>query len=492
MNSIRRHFPTLLWLFVTVMFLVGPIAVGRMGAYMRYVGDDYCFSSALKSDGFFRGQISSFQMVQRFAGDRYSLTLLSFTTELLGPQGNSAAVAVMVVFWLAGLYLVVFQLLHFLGKEHTWKPSMAASSAVTFFILLTYSDLFSAMYWVSALYAYFAPMVTIIWLSAAILMLLRARKIEAWKLLALFAITWIFGAFSEIGTVVQIAWLFIMALAIWKIKGSRFWSRDYKVLFVPLLATVIALITMMMSPYLRGFLLSSGPIINIGALALEVLRESAKYNLSPGHSFRTPFIVEVIILGAMGVLLIRRRKASVSLSFASFITMLLAIFMAGWLLVAAAFFPSYLGLQSYPSPRALMPAHIIRQLEYAFASIATGMYLGTLVNNRRRAYSVATALASITIIAASLYPLRTYPHLLEREPFMKKWSLLWDQRDEQIRKAVQRGEASIRVMELDHPIPGLAELGPNPNAAYNQCAQEYYGIPEINANLPGWDTFKFP
>jgi hypothetical protein len=75
---------------------------------------------------------------------------------------------------------------------------------------------------------------------------------------------------------------------------------------------------------------------------------------------------------------------------------------------------------------------------------------------------------------------------------MKKWSLLWDQRDEQIRKAAQRGESSIEVIALDHPIPGLAELGANPNVAYNQCAEEYYGIPEISANLPGWDTFEFP
>ena len=47
-------------------------------------------------------------------------------------------------------------------------------------------------------------------------------------------------------------------------------------------------------------------------------------------------------------------------------------------------------------------------------------------------------------------------------------------------------------MVLDHPIPWVAELGPDPAAAYNLCAQEYYGIPAIIADLPGWDSYDPP
>jgi len=335
-------------------------------------------------------------------------------------------------------------------------------------------------------------MVAIMWLSAAILSLLRARMAKTWKLLALFAVTWLFGAFSEVGTVVQITWLLLMTLIIWRIDGSRSWMWDRKVLLAPLLATMLALLTIMLSPYGKGFLFSSGPSVDVGELAWEILKESANYNLSPGSEFRTPFIVEVLILGAMGFLLTYRLKASVNLPYPSFVLILLAIFVVGWLLVAVAFFPSYLVLNSYPSPRALMPAHIIRQLEYAFASLAMGWFIGTLVHNRRRLFSTAVVFASLGIFAASLYPLRGYPYLVEREPFMQKWSVLWDQRDEQIRKAAESGESRVEVMVLDHPIPNLAELGANPNSAYNQCAEEYYGIPEIIADLPGWDAYEIP
>jgi hypothetical protein len=255
---------------------------------------------------------------------------------------------------------------------------------------------------------------------------------------------------------------------------------------------MLALATMLLSPYGKGFLGSSGPSIDVGGLVWEILRESVIYNLSPSSEFRTPFIVEVLILGALGFLLAPRLKASGRLSYQAFIILLLAIFVAGWVLVAVAIFPSYMVLKSYPSPRALMPAHIIRQLEYAFASLAMGWFVGMLIHKRRRIYSRAVILASIGLLIVSLYPIRGYPYLLEKEPFMKKWSVLWDQRDRQIRKAVENGESSVEVMVLDHPIPNLAELGADPNSAYNQCAEEYYGIPVINADLPGWDDFELP
>ena len=431
-------------------------------------------------------------MVQRFNGDRYSLTLISFTTELFGPKGNAAAVAVMLVLLLGGLAMATYQIMKMMGFEHAREPSLAISSIITFFILLTYPDLFSALYWVSAMYSYFAAMVTVVWLTAVILYMLRAGEVKTWKLLVLFLLTWLLGAFSEVGTVIQIVWLFIMTLTIFWIDKGQHREWDRRVILVPVFATILALATMILSPYGMGFLTSSGPNIHLGDLIGEVLEESLSYNLSPGSEFRTPFLVEVMILGALGFLLSRRLKTLVKLSFPSFVIMVLAFFIIGWLLTAVAFFPSYLVLKSYPSPRALMPAHIIRQIEYALISLSSGWFIGLLIQKRRSLYSIAVILASMLMLLASLYPIRSYRFFLEREPFMKKWSSLWDQRDDQIRDAAKRGLSSVEVMVLDHPIPNLAELGPDPNSAYNQCAQEYYGIPMIIADQPGWDDFEIP
>ena len=485
-----RRAQFLFWFVVIGMFLAGPFAVARMGAYMRYVGDDYCFMSEMKRGGFIDGQINSFQMIERFSGQRYSLTMLAFVTGLFGPKGFGAAVAMLLLLWLSGLFVAVYQLLRILGVERAREPSLALASTATFFILLTNADLFSAVYWISAYYSYFAPMVAIVWLSAAMLFALRAGRVTGWLLLLLFALAWLFGAFSEAGNIVQIGWFLLMGLTVWGVEGRRFWRRDYKLFVVTLVGTVLALATMMMSPYGMSFLFSTAPRSDIPNLISRVFRYSSDYFLHPGRGLTTPFLVEVVLFTAIGITLSRRFRSDVA--WPRVVLIMTAIVLFGMLLVGAAFLPNYLVLDSSPSIRAQTPAQVIRQLAYVALAIAVGWAIGRAFASRKKAHSVILVAAPFAILVASLYPIRAYPYLVERERFMEKWALLWDQRDIQIREAARNDEPQVHVMELDHPIPWVAELGPDPNANYNVCAQEYYGIPVIIADLPGWNSFILP
>jgi hypothetical protein len=486
-----RYVLPFLWLLIMVMFLIGPFTVGRVGTYMRFIGDDYCYASALKSGGFFRGQIDSFQMVARFNGDRYSLTLLLFVTELFGPKGNAAAVPVMITLWLAGLFLFIFQLLKTAGYNRAWGPSLATMSAITFFFLLTKRDLVASMYWIPAMYSYFAPMVFIIWLSALILILIQAKKISFWQLLILFFGTWIFGAFSEIGNVVQIVWVSLIALVSWRIEKREFWDRHYRLFIAAIFGSLLALVIMMLSPYARGFFHSDVASIDFGELVLRILRSSAAYNFQPWQGFTTPFMIELGLFAAMGYLLsgsIDRRRPSIKV----FILIITAILFFGWILITVAFSPSQLVLNYPPTSRAATPAEIIRHLEYTSIYLVTGWFLGRILYEKKRIFSVSQLVAVSFLLLVSLYPVRAYSYFVENESFMKKWALFWDQREEKIRDAASKGESRIEVMMLDHPIPWVAELGKDPAANYNRCAQEYYGITEIIACLPGWDDFELP
>jgi hypothetical protein len=125
-------------------------------------------------------------------------------------------------------------------------------------------------------------------------------------------------------------------------------------------------------------------------------------------------------------------------------------------------------------------------------ALVVGWFASRRLKAPNRVMSLAQVVVPLVILATSMYPLRAYPHLVERESFMKKWAVLWDRRDSEIREAVEKGESQAHVMELDHPIPWVAELGPDPNAGYNVCAQEYYGLPAIVADLPGWDNYDPP
>jgi hypothetical protein len=67
------------------------------------------------------------------------------------------------------------------------------------------------------------------------------------------------------------------------------------------------------------------------------------------------------------------------------------------------------------------------------------------------------------------------------------WSKQWDKRHEQIIEAVMAGDKEVHVIQLDHIIENVGELGPDPTSpTYNEPASIYYGI-QIIADLPGWD-----
>ena len=49
------------------------------------------------------------------------------------------------------------------------------------------------------------------------------------------------------------------------------------------------------------------------------------------------------------------------------------------------------------------------------------------------------------------------------------------------------GAREIEVVLIDHIIPDVAELAPDPNFYYNNGAEWYYDIRSLAANQPGWD-----
>jgi hypothetical protein len=113
----------------------------------------------------------------------------------------------MLFLWFIGFALAVHQLQKIIKVEANWAFSFAIASVPTYFILLTFPDLFPVMYWVIAMYTYFTPMVVLVWITATLFMFVRSELLETWQLVIFFIATWIFGAFSETTTAVQITWL---------------------------------------------------------------------------------------------------------------------------------------------------------------------------------------------------------------------------------------------------------------------------------------------
>jgi hypothetical protein len=165
----------------------------------------------------------------------------------------------------------------------------------------------------------------------------------------------------------------------------------------------------------------------------------------------------------------------------------IAVMTLSWyLLCVVSMSPSVYAQNAYPGERALLPARFVSVIFFS----ALGLFLGfKLKLSERYKFNNPFFFLVVMVIIAVLYfyPLRAVPRITSNVPFYQRWSVLWDERDEQIRQLKESGQMEVEVMNIDHPIKDVGELSPDPAYWYNACASQYYGVYSITADLPGWD-----
>ena len=93
----------------------------------------------------------------------------------------------------------------------------------------------------------------------------------------------------------------------------------------------------------------------------------------------------------------------------------------------------------------------------------------------------------LLLLISLAYPVRYFPQITKDRILFQYWSIQWNQRHQEIIEAAAAGYTEVHVMELDHIIEEVGELGPDPNINwYNQCAAQYYGL-TIFADQSGWE-----
>jgi hypothetical protein len=161
-----------------------------------------------------------------------------------------------------------------------------------------------------------------------------------------------------------------------------------------------------------------------------------------------------------------------------------AVGMTGLLTLAvvlACMLPSAFIQSSYPVGRAL----VLATFAVALGVAVVGAIVGSLVASRtNEGFLRATSMAAILI---SLYPLAVTVGMLDELPRYQRWARFWDDRHQLIVAERLAGKGELEVVELDHIIPEVAELSPDPDHWYNNCAEWYYDIQTLAANQPGWD-----
>jgi hypothetical protein len=160
-------------------------------------------------------------------------------------------------------------------------------------------------------------------------------------------------------------------------------------------------------------------------------------------------------------------------------------------LIACSMSASAYVFSSYPVGRSLVIAQFTLIVGLLGAGAVLGRFLVARLPRGRMPVLLVSAPLLILALTCSYSSVATPGILMDRAKF-QKWASLWDDRDREIRSARQSGLFELQVMQLDHLIPDVGELSPDPNTWYNNCAEDLYDVDAISANLPGWDPSPGP
>jgi hypothetical protein len=478
-------------IFACLAFSIPLLGYILTGGHMRLSGDDYCYMAILRQLGFWKTQWNSYFQVMPYSGNRYSLTLFAGLIGLFGPKANSVAPGLVLVIWILSSFWLCQIILPKQSRFFAFNAFLI-SAIVIFFSLSMSPSLEQSLYWRSAMLPYFMPIVTNTILIGFILNQGKASQSSTWKKTAIFLLAFIAGGFSETGAAFQMGYLSLwIIIAVLKSRRKATNNRSsYALLSIALFGTFFAILLLAASPTNAArraqFGLSAPPGIQL--LLQMSLKNTYIFIYGSVKWLFLPHFLIFLFFALYSLLFTMTMHPKDILPPRALIISMALLPLMTIALILCIFAPSAWAQSSYPVARAL----IMGRLATVLASVVGGWTTGKIINHvLLRFIPSATVIyptAILILLALTIFPIKEAERVFSDLPRYERWSTAWDARDHQIRDARDSGIAEIDVMEIDHIIPDVAELQPDPDFWYNNCAEWYYDIRSISASQNGWDN----
>ena len=454
-------------------------AVAYLGAFTRYMADDYCESYTTQTYSPLTAVVSRYQEGSWRAANRYSNLLFVGVMESLLGWSNIEIVPVgMIILWAAGLVALSRQARKLAGWDWDFRMDAFLGVLLAFLPLLEAPNRYQTFYWRSSMATHFVPLVFLNFLAAFLLYRARAKKESLpsiWSVLALFFAAFMIGGFSEPPLTVTIVGAGLGLAYIWLFVKNE----TRRALLLPLAGVftgaVFALIVMAVSPAARNlgktapsFFEWAGRTAAYTYLFLLDVLKSLPLPLL--FSAACPAIFIFLFSAATGKTLPVNARAASRL--ALIMPLLLVVF------IAAGFSTSAYG-QSYPVARARFFAHHLMTI----VLVVEGVLLGNWLAARRAASSpipIPAWIGGIVLFALALYPVRAGLQTLQQTPQYREREQYWDQRNAHIYKLREQGQTDLVVPQFDG-VDGVKELDSYETHWVNVCAAKYYGVNSIRA-----------
>jgi hypothetical protein len=476
---------------ITAIFglFCGLVAFAYMGSFMRIIGDDYFYAAVLEQNGFWQGQAHAYMNPMLFHGDRYTLNFFSLFFSLFPPKINAIIPIFVILVVLAVVYFFITALLSRLNLSTTKLLRLALSSVISFFTFWLAPTVNQGLYWRSSMLPSFGPIIGTLLLAALIL---RPRRVKWSTALFTFLFALVNAGLSENGAAYQAMMAGIIFIAwIWaKSNKAENTNRLLILSVLVLFAAIAGVVIMWQSPSIAHY------HSDMSTTLLSTVRLSAKHAFNHYKEMLlsrfVPFVL-LVLLGFAAFFISRYggkdKDFPKKQTLLSWVLILILIQVITFLFILSLTVPSAFIRNLYPDPRHFMGSIMV----ITIAMLASGYVLGAIVNDliqhTNQGFARAALTASLILFGTInlVYPIWTIPQITAERLKFQYWASLWDERHQEILTAAANAEDTIHVIQMDHIIEDVAELGPDSsNPWYNLPASQFYGI-EIIADLPGWD-----
>ncbi len=464
--------------------LAAPLAAFAMtGLNMRYSGDDYCYAGLYRQLGFVQTIINTYTGPSPFHGNRVSLTVSSGVADTIGPAASGVLPALVLLLWLVGLVLLLREIATAGGIRLKTLEPILAGEALMLVTLLIAPQLVQSLYWRSGMFPYLMPLAIYPYIGAIMVRQTRGTRASTLSLVGIFVLSLFAGAYSETAAVVQMSLLAIAAIVVAR-TANRSKASVNAIIVASGAGTLIAIAILAFSPSNESRLAT----LDQAESLLELLRLSFYHGYLYTRSVFPQQLVPAFALFAISFWLtahiVRRTESRLVRSWPKALMGIAVVGVASLMVIFACMLPSAYAQSSYPVGRAL----ILAAFAVALAVGAAGAILGPLLVAQPRRYEkTALQVAGLAAVIVGAFALTGTISTIDELARYQRWARFWDERNSQILSERRAGSGEIEVVLIDHIIPDVAELQPDPDYFYNNCAEWYYDIQTLAANQPGWD-----
>ncbi len=143
-------------------------------------------------------------------------------------------------------------------------------------------------------------------------------------------------------------------------------------------------------------------------------------------------------------------------------------------------------MSSAPPPRHYIVSQFALLCTIMVWSYLMGVGLKRTPNDRLRFQPMPLLTGALAVGLAALLligPIASFARAADRLPNLATYAAEWDARDQRIRAAVAAGATTMTVAPLSIDLGKMAQLdvlGSDPNAGFNRCAADYYGLTSLS------------